>query len=480
MRKHLIAAAVTLAIIATSATAHAKDAFLSMVHTNALGEEHPFSLFSKGSWAPNPEARFVKLHMYFDEAIKVKELEIKSCGKPITGSIPVFFNFNDWVVFLDPEYAESKPYPRYTDTKDDTLTLSGFDEPIDVRSITINFENNKGFKLCGLTIKDEADKPYKIRTPDIERGSVVASSVLSPRAAYTPYFLFDSRFEYAYATDGDTNPTLSFGFNTEKRIEKIRVWNGYQRSATHCYSNGRVKKIRITGDGNYLAIVDIKDAMGSQTIELPKPFTGKRLVFEITDSYKGKKFEDLVLSELRFFDGKSWFLIDPDKTMREAIKANRDAFEKSGALAMLNDSFTGSMELDKPPYWISSTIRLRADGSAYISGSSGSASEDEEGMSYQSFVIGNYEVLEASPNDLRLRIGGLYYEYEDEIIGDCNGCGRDCNSSAPPDGFTEYKIFSTTLSIKASKESTFEITNTGKSDNLKFKKLTFSREDDSE
>ncbi|EMF79882.1 hypothetical protein LEP1GSC188_1853 [Leptospira weilii serovar Topaz str. LT2116] len=81
-------------------------------------------------------------------------------------------------------------------------------------------------------------------------GSVIASDTLSPVSFYDVTNLFDSRYEYAWASDdrkgkGDA-VTLDFRFNERQRITKIKIWNGYQRSDQHCYSNGRLKEATLT------------------------------------------------------------------------------------------------------------------------------------------------------------------------------------------------------------------------------------------
>jgi hypothetical protein len=446
----------------------AAEAWLSMVYTNALHAELPFSIFSKGSWSPDPNARFVKLHLYFDEPVAVQGLEIDDCGSGLDPNISLFINFDQWILSLEPELSGEIPEAIYPRRDGDLLVVEGFEESVEVRSLTINFEANSGFRVCGINLKDPNGRTYDVKTPALAGGTVGSSSILSPRSAYDPIFLFDSRFEYGWASDKKAKDvSLHFKFDRPRRVEKVRIWNGYQRSVPHCLANSRARTIRITGDGGYDFVVAVRDVLGSQVIALPKPFEGKNLKFDITDSYAGKSYKDLVISEIRFYGGGEWFMLDPARQLKSAIAANRTAFSKAGTGSLLNDSYIG--EAGTEAEWISARLRLRADGSFYLSG----ITEDDEARQY--FALGNYEIKRSDrAGGTRLRLFGLYYETE--IYGDCNGCGRDCNRNESPDGVTSQKIFQEYVDIRPVKDGAFELVNESGGRKLKFKKLMLTRE----
>jgi hypothetical protein len=457
-------------LFALASVVHAGTASLSMVYTNALGGELPFSIFSKGRWSPDPTARFVKLHLYFDEPIMVKGLEINTCGSDIDPRLTVFFNFDQFLLQLDPALAGDVPDALIPRKENGIMVVDGIEDSIEVRSMTMNFEFNSGFSICGINLKDPKGETYSIKTPALVPGTVEATSVLAPQTAYDPIFLFDSRFEHGWASDRQSDSvSLSFDFGQSKRIEKIRIWNGYQRSVTHCYSNGRAKKARLTGDNGYSAEISLKDILGSQVIQLPKPFEGRRLKLEILSAYAGKSYQDLVISEIRFQDGKEWFMLDPTAKLMVGIAANRAGFAKAKAEPLLNESFEAHRELKVEPYYLDSKLRLRADGSFYLSGSIG-----EGGTQY--FALGNYEIKEADEaKGLKLRLFGLFYE--SEAYGDCNGCGRDCNKNDTSETGAEQKIFQESVTIKPAKNGKFEVVNKSGGRKIRFDKLVFSKEE---
>jgi hypothetical protein len=466
-----------------STVVDAKDASLSMIYTTALHEELPYSIFTKGNWGPDPKARFVKLHMHFDEPIMVKGLEIDNCGTKLTNDLSIFFNFDQWILRLDPKLSGEIPRALYPRAHGNRLVFDGFKNNIEVRSLTFNFESNSGFRVCGIHLMDPQGQIYQIKTPALVGGTVSASSVLEPRAAYEPIYLFDSRFEYGWASNQQaTDVGLTFNFDQPQRVEKIRIWNGYQRSITHCYSNSRARTARLRGDGDYSAEISIKDVLGSQEITLPKPFEGRELRLQVVESYLGKSYKDLVISELRFYDGKQWFMLDPTRQLKDTIKFNREQFSKAHAATLLNDSYIGGKEtwtegnafIGKKSVQdsnVHNTLRLRADGSFYMSGYFYYAKDQDE---QQYFALGNYEIKEVSSAGLKLRMFGLYHETQE--YGDCNGCGRDCNQTDKPDGTLAQKIFQENFTIKSVPGGKFLVINQGGGKKIKFDTLELSRE----
>lgn len=440
----------------------AKEVTLSMAYTNAVGEKLPFDLFKDGQWSPDPKARFVKLHMYFDEPIKISTFQIINCKKQLK-PVTVFINFDQWILNLDENLEGVVPPALHTEQKENVTEISGMDN-VEVRSLTWNFENNSGFSICGMNLVDGDGTRHAIRVPRIVKGSAVADSTLKPHAAYDIMNLFDSRFEYGWASNRkNKNVTLAFNFQKEQTVKQIRIWNGYQRSVKHCFENARAKTILLTGDGGYKATINVKDQLGAQLIALPKPFKGKNLKMKVIDSYPGKTYKDLVISELRFFDGKEWFLLDPLPKMKKDIAYNRKQFNKANLGHLLNDGYDSDRSGGH-----SSRIRLRADGSFYFSGYFYKGDND---VSY--FALGNYQVKKVSSKEIKIRLFGLYYEVE--VYGDCNGCGRDCNT-AEGDDSAGGKIFQEYVTLSLDKKGRPIMKNLSGGKKLKFVELKLFRE----
>jgi len=448
------------------------DISLSMVYSNAISKQLPNVIFSEGEkWTPDPEGRFVKLHMYFDKPLSASGINIDTCGKMLQNKVTMFVNFDQWVMNLDKaEDFYSQPEKIKGENKDKLLIMN-FPEAQrnNIRSITINFETNTNFSICDISITDDKSQNRKIVTPEIVSGNVVASNTLKPDSAYNVMNLFDSRFEFGWATEGiNENVTLEFDFKKKTTITQFKIWNGYQRSALHCYANSRPKTLLFENGKGYSARVEVKDEMGSQVIKLPKPFNGKQLKITILDSYQGKKYKDLVISELRFHNGKEWFMLNPLPHIENVITNIRKDFRTSGLEQIINNGLIGEVYTDEGSNF--SKLRLRADGSFYISGF---ASSYEQEMQTNYFALGNYTVSKTSSGSIELNLFGLYYKTEEVMYGDCNGCGRDCNT---PEEDNNQKIFSVKVLLKPGEKDTVDLEVLKGSKSIKISNMSYQEE----
>ncbi|MBF3368224.1 NADase-type glycan-binding domain-containing protein, partial [Leptospira interrogans] len=151
--------------------------------------------------------------------------------------------------------------------------------------------------------------------------------------------------EYAWASDDrkgkGVGVTLDFQFSERQTITKIKIWNGYQRSDQHCYSNGRLKEATLTGDNGYNQKIQVQDILGPQEIQLEKPFEGKNLRLTVTDIYAGKMYKGIVLSEIRFGEKKNWILIDPIKRSQSIAESNHLQFTASNLDKILTRGLIG-------------------------------------------------------------------------------------------------------------------------------------------
>jgi len=145
-------------------------------------------------------------------------------------------------------------------------------------------------------------------------------------------------------------------------------------------------------------------------------------------------YQDLAISELRFGDEAGWYLIDASDHSRSIAAKNVQAFAAAGLERLLNDGYAGA-ELMR--------LRLRSDGSFYLS----SHLYDKDNKEKAFYTLGGYEVLPGSKGrTLRLRLFGVYRE--DDVYGDCNGCGWDCNAK-DAEGRMRGRIFQQNVVLEA-------------------------------
>lgn len=415
---------------------------ISMMYSNSSSQGLPFDLVSKGRWQPDPNARFVKLHLYFDHPVALSRYEVTPCDKPFSQPISVFANFDEWLWKLDPDAEQPEPLAQ-------EKVKQGMGGEVDqstlIHSLTFNFEKNKGFALCSIALFDAKGKQIELSVPHIVAGHATASSTLAPESAYSVMNLFDSRFESAWSSNHETTKSaLSFNFDDTQTITRLRLWNGYQRSPEHCIANSRLRNLHIEGDNGYAADVKVDDVMGGQEIALPRPYSGKTLRLTAQDAYRGRAYPDLVISELRFGSERDWFMLDPLPHIREGVAANRKAFADAGLAAMLDDGLTDSDA--KTRELRGTNLRIRGDGSFYLSSMVYPDGDDGEPTQY--FAIGSYEIKAHDPaKGMQVRLFGLFHD--SAAYGDCNGCGRDCNR---PDANKE-KIFQALVWLRPGKSA---------------------------
>lgn len=419
-----------------------------MVASTATSSNLPFEVFNSGNFQAIAGSRYVKLHIYPDESFKLSRVDVESCGTSWTQPILLFINFNQRISTLK---------------NNGTSASATFNSPVLTRSTTFNFGKNQAPCIKKITYYDENSQVVEVSTPKVVRGSVTANSVLNPKHSYHEMNLFDSRFEYAWSTDKKTTGSeLKISFDENQTITQIKVWNGYQRSDQHCFQNTRPKTLQISGDDGYSAQITLRDIMGSQNIPLPKPFTGKNLNLTVSDIYPGKNYTDLVISELRFYNGHDWFMINPLSKIQSTHKEFQSKFSSAGLSQILNQGLVSSTGRWK--------VRLRSNGSFYIQGEK----ESKDTFDYIN-ALGNYDVVSQDASGLTLKIFGFLRIEKEPIEGDCNGCGKDCNLKNYQNEYLKEKLFSDTVIFKKVGDK-YHMSQKTKSKNLPFNLLILNQD----
>ncbi len=286
------------------------------------------------------------------------------------------------------------------------------------------------------------DVPMRVNGIGKVDGRVRASSSLAPAEAYCPDFLFDSRTGFGWA-DGNTagsgeGESLTFTFDDLQRIERIRIWNGYQRSQAHFEQNERASLFSF-GTGEETPEYRLADLMGPQEIVLEHPLEGRAFTMTFLDTYAGETYRDLVVSEMSFFDGSTWFVISPGEgeTRKRAI-LDWAAGTEAGAF-IDRQVFRG----DGDPEGSSQSLLVRSNGSFVLWRREALGDGTES-----TYADGNWQVLD----DRTIRIFGQLHR-----IARYQEPGFDPYSGVRPgDGAPDIDrttIFSDTLTFDASRIS---------------------------
>lgn len=327
--KNKMNAYIVALLLAALATNCSQKSTISMATSTSLAGASVFDLLNGKKWSAEPGAEYVKIHLYLDEPIQLKEAEIRACDK-FDDNVHMFVNFDEYNYNLKKKKGDSKL----------GITL---DTPVNARSITFNLNRNSNSCLSGLTLWNQSGKKIKFQTPETIAGDVKTSKV-SKSKAYHPLNLFDSRYETAWASSlGEKDIFLDFSFGSETEITALKIWNGYQRSPLHCIRNGRVKTLEISGDGGYNERVTVADEMDAQTVQLPKPFKGKNLRLRMAEIYRGE-LEGVVISELRFLNGTKAVMFEPAPLAKEVATENHELFRTAGFEEILNRGLVSDEE----------------------------------------------------------------------------------------------------------------------------------------
>lgn len=135
-----------------------------------------------------------------------------------------------------------------------------------------------------------------------------ASSFLSQDSeiTYNPENIHDFDLRTAWAVKNGIGEYISIHFEPFfPRVNKIKIYNGYQKSEETWNNNSRVKKIKLYINDNPYAILELEDTRAVQEFSI-EPVQSKTeeqdlvLRFEIIEVYKGNKFRDVVISEINF------------------------------------------------------------------------------------------------------------------------------------------------------------------------------------
>jgi hypothetical protein len=342
-----------------------------------------------GKWQPASRDSGVDegIYLQFSEDVSLYSIELDIVDEKAEPSLVLYLNGKttgpDDVVYINSRAKKGV-------NKIATYIFNGRDEEnfqnslhTNTRSVFIKVNKSYAedtrkptFKALRFYRRTKTGDPKKVATalvqfrlPKIIKAEIDASSILSPSTAYHPANLFDSRYDFAWSTDGSKvngiGEKLNLTFSTEVNIAGLLVWNGYQRSSTHFEKNGRVKSLQLLsaqGDSQSVALASV---FGMQKVNLNKPLMQvKQLAIEITDIFNGSAYKDVLISELRFIDDKG-NIIQPHAPLPKLVYDKKwDDFIDSSWSTFLHGLSPGEAECGFTCN--NKRLRLRSNGSFVI------------------------------------------------------------------------------------------------------------------
>ncbi len=345
--------------------------------------------------------------LYFDKPVAIDILEIT---QPVAESIAPIRSFSIYTngqKLADRNYQNNRLKLDASNVYSLFIRLDGFNE-IDKSdkegTVITTFPSQKTAAISELNILLKSGTKANIITPKQVKGTITASSTLSPDLAFGVRNLFDSRSEFAWAEGDKGNGVgqfLNLQFQDEQTITALEVVNGYQRSEKHFTANTRVKSLLMSDENGKQSELKLTDDTGEQTALLSDPVKGKNIKIQVKDVYPGSTYKDMVISEIKFINGKTEFILEDNIT--ESLKTSLLKKAKGTILEKVLDHRIGN-ELREPDGYVSSLI-LRSDYT-FVSYKEGWSENGQESQTDETIADGNWEIKELSAGRAVIRIFG--------------------------------------------------------------------------
>ncbi len=367
--------------------------------------------------------------LYFENPVKAGKFEmdlIQDDQCTITGEADIFingsiagsvtfenatarFSFDDiapnGIKSMYIKFQRLQPYQEIT--KEFTKNNAGQLE--NVKSVLNVFDQNFSIGISEIRFFDKSERRINIKAPQKISGSVTSSSTLLPTNSYTPENLFDHQRASGWAegaSGNGVNEWIQFNFDQPVNINGIKIWNGYQRSDKHYNDNARAKQFTFGNENSDKSIYELKDQKTAQKITFNHTLSGAAFKLNIKSVFPGNKYQDLVLSELLFYNGNEPFvLLNP---FSEAAITKTISNLKNTVMEKYCDRNISIYESvdDGQGRFLSFVLRSNQTFVIYDS------QDDSQWLaSSESPIIyeGNWEVLKQDAAQTEIRIFGKYY-----------------------------------------------------------------------
>lgn len=367
--------------------------------------------------------------LYFSEPTYISRVEVKKSSGVNLAALTSYEVYGDGKSFWSGKNINKKLsslYIKIAGSKNSESVKSTYEDKKYYRTI---FDSNLSIRISELIFYGKDDVVLDVKAPKFVKGNIEASSSLTPDLAYGPSNLMDSRKDFGWAegASGDgIGEEIRFISEEEITISSIKIWNGYQRSPSHFEGNARLKKFQFGKTGQSASTYSIADSQTPQIIELENPLTGKEFVFSVNEAFAGTKYKDLVISEMKFFNGKQPIII---QTSIEEARINKTKSNANSLLQyFLDRNIDVSLDSHKKKegegehyaeYYRKTTSLILRSNNTFVMYDRESLYVEEynEKENYENYdddvkeVIadGNWELKETNDNYLKIRIFGKIF-----------------------------------------------------------------------
>lgn len=273
-----------------------------------------------------------------------------------------------------------------------------------------SFPSNAHIGIKALHVYNDKGEALRLMPPKRAYGNLSASSTLEPEIAYSAANLFDARKEFVWVegnkTSAGEDEILNFEFHEPVNITAIQIWNGYQRSDEHYAANARLRNFEFGLKDSTTAAYTLRDTKAGQRIELAAAITGQNFALKVKSIYPGRKYKDLAVSDLVFFDGDRPFILSSKLPERNQA-ALRNKTGSSPLTQIFNRRISNAVE--EAGVVTQQSLILRSDGTFVF------YSNDVMPDSTQSQTLadGNWEMVSSDAANFVIKVFGKWNNVSD-------------------------------------------------------------------
>lgn len=380
--------------------------FLRASSTGAIGVGESLMRSESKFYQSRDDAEFVRLSWFFERPVRISGVRIESCSNPFEDGADVIINTTEYNLFVEGGKT--------------TLTVDLKTMGEAVHSLSINFRHTHPVCVKGVRLfQGDAQLKLSFHRP-------VATILPPPNTSENASIwrtgsvvnLFDSRPETNWMPSAGAEKFL-LEFDRERKIERVRIWNGDQRSGRDFNSSGRVERLSLRDPGRDDAgeVIVVNDAPGMQEIKLKKAIETRKLYVHVDSVHAGANAVRPAISEMRFVGSDGVFAPASDSHRRESESHLIDVFSKSGLAGVLDRDLT---TLEEDDVW---HFRFRADGTFFVRGFA-----DQAGRPRAFQGTGTFDIVSGERGKAKLRVSGI--KVASAVMVDGDSCFLGCVSSA--------------------------------------------------
>ncbi len=154
---------------------------------------------------------------------------------------------------------------------------------------------------------------------------------------YFPFLVVDGNLFTCVAINSRNIPDLGLSetpffrvyFQNKIKVDKLIIYNGYQKSIEVYQKNARVKEMQIVGwytnwEERFETNITLRDSMDRQEINFVSPIEANKFLFDILSTYPGTRYDDVCISEIEFYyQGRKYQVVNLEEAKREFLKVYR-------------------------------------------------------------------------------------------------------------------------------------------------------------